>query len=503
MRLTNNPSIKKIINTILAEVESDQPLYLVGGSVRDLLLGRDFNDLDFVMSDDPTRIARAVAKRLKAGFFMLDDERRTTRIVLNNEVGGIFPLDFVKFTGHSLEEDLRSRDFTINAMAISLHDLSTVIDPLGGQADLEQGCLKLCHPRALLDDPVRVLRGIRLALQFGFDFEPGLESKFNEASAYLPNTSYERQRDEFFKILDGHNPTKGLEYCRKFQVFNAMIPSLIEQEVVPASAPHILPLLDHTMAVVSYLDQIFTAVEDFKTQEVEYPWWLVEMIDALAPFTPQLNRFFQEEITPGRTKRSLALLGALLHDLGKPMTMKQGEDERWHYYNHARVGADLAEEVAKGLKLSNAECHWVALVVRHHMDLLPLINGRTEPTPQVIYRFFQKVDEVGVAIVLHTLADTLGTYGERLSAEKWDQSVRVAQEFLSAWWDHKESIISPTPLLDGHDIQRIFGLKPGVQIGRLLDSLLEAQVRGEVRTQTEAENFISKRLKLLTQEDNT
>ena len=495
MRLTTNPQNKKIIDAILADVEPDQPLYLVGGCIRDLLLGREFNDLDFVMPDDPTPFAKAVAKRLKAGFFVLDDERRTTRIVLKNEMGEMFPLDFVKFTGDCLEEDLRSRDFTINAMAISIHDLATVIDPLDGQLDLEKGCLRLCHSRALLDDPVRVLRGIRMALQFGFDFEPGLEYKFKEAAAYLPNTSHERQRDEFFKILDGNNPAKGLEFCRKSHVFNAMIPSLVEQEAVPAPAPHILPLIDHTMAVVTYLDQILTVVEDFQTQEMDRPWWLVEVIDALAPFAPQLNEFFQEEITPGRTKRSLALLGALLHDLGKPMTMKLGEDGRLHYHNHAQVGADLAEDVTKGLKLSNAECHWVTQLVRHHMDLLPFTNGKKALTPQGIYRFFQKVDEVGVAIILHILADTLGTYGEALPAKKWDQSVHVAQEFLSAWWNHKESIISPTPLLDGHDIQRIFGLKPGVEIGRLLDFLLEAQVRGEVRTQGEAETFISKQIK--------
>jgi len=495
MRLTNNPRFKKIIDAILKEIGSDQSLYLVGGCVRDSILNLDFNDLDFVMPVDPTRFAKAVAKRLKAGFFVLDDERCTARIVYTCDSGEIFPLDFVRFTGNSLEDDLRSRDFTINAMAISIHNLSTIIDPLGGQMDLEQGCLRLCNPNALLDDPVRVLRGIRLACQFNLDFNQGLESKFREAAPFLPNTSNERQRDEFIKILGGHNPAEGLDYCRKFQVFDVMIPNLVEQEAVPASPPHALPLFDHTVAVVHHLDQLLIAIEDFANPKVHHPGWFVKMIDAIAPFAPQLNVFFKEEITPGRTKRSLALLGALLHDLGKPMTMKLGEDGRLHYYNHAQIGAELAQDVTKRLKLSNAECDWVTQMVRHHMDLLPFINGKTMTTPRVIYRFFQKVDEVGLAIILHTLADTLGTFGDFLSVEKWDQTVSVAQKFLSAWCNHKNSIVSPTPLLDGHDIQMIFGLKPGVKIGRLLDSLLEAQVSGEVNTRLEAETFLSKKIK--------
>ncbi len=495
MSLTSNPAIASILDAILAELGSGQPLYLVGGSVRGLLLGRPFNDLDFVMPDDPTSLAKAVARRLKAGFFVLDDVRRTTRIVHTDAMGKMFPLDFVKFTGNTLVEDLQSRDFTVNAMAISMHDLATIIDPLKGREDLKQGRLSLCNPESLIADPVRVLRGIRLAIQFGFDFGPGLERKFQEAAVSLPNTSYERQRDEFFKILEGNDPAQGIVYCRQFNVFETLIPGLVQQEGIPASDPHVYPLIEHTWRVVKYLDQLLKAIQSDKSSEVEQTWWLLAAKKAFAPYSDQMEKFFQEELTPGRNKSSLALFGALLHDLGKPMTMKVGEDGRLHYYNHAQVGADLALEVAKRLKLSKAECNWVTDLVRHHMDLLPLINGRTALTPRVIYRFYQKVDEVGVAILLHTLADTIGTYGETLSREKWEQAVTIAAQFLSAWWDHKESLVNPTPLLDGNDIQRLFGLNPGKKIGELLDALLEAQAGGEIKTQEEAEAFIMKQIK--------
>lgn len=495
MRLTNFPKLQKIIDTIQKELGTGQSLYLVGGCVRDSILNLEFNDLDFVMPDDPTRFARAVAKQLQSGFFVLDDERCTARIVYTSDSGETFPLDFVRFTGNSLEEDLLNRDFTINAMAISIHDLSTIIDPLGGQADLEQRCLRLCNPNALIADPVRVLRGIRLACQFNLDFSNGLDRKIKEAAQLLPNTSSERHRDEFFKILDGQNPAGGLEFFRKFQIFNVLIPSLVEQNGIPASPPHVLPLFDHTLAVVHYLDQILVAIRDIASCVGHQPLWFEKLVDMLAPFALQLNGFFHEEITPGRTKRSLLMLGSLLHDLGKPRTMRLGQDGRLHYFNHAQVGADLAYNVSKRLKLSNAECDWVTCLVRYHMELLPFINDETMATPRAIFRFFKKVEEVGLAIILHTMADTLGTFGEALSVEKWKKTINVMENFLSAWWLQKDLLISPTPLLNGHDIQTLFGLEQGAQIGHLLNQLLEAQVNGEVQTQMEAETFLSKIVK--------
>jgi putative nucleotidyltransferase with HDIG domain len=495
MTLRTDPQITRIFDAIHAELRHEQPLYLVGGSVRDDMLGGTINDLDFVMPEDPTRLAKEVARRLKAGFFVLDDERRTTRILFKDLEGKNFPLDFVKYTGNSLLEDLRSRDFTINAMALSIHDLSTLVDPLGGREDLNHGRLILCHPGALMADPVRVLRGIRMTLQFGLDFEPDMESQMQQAAAQLPATSYERQRDEFFKILAGPEPAQGMVYCRQFKVFETLFPNLVDQESIPASPPHVFPLFDHTNKVIEYLDQLLGAIQMASQSVVDRSWWLAKASDVLLPYAVHLASFFQEEVTPERRKCSLALLGALLHDLGKPMTMKMGEDGRLHYYNHAQVGADLALEATKRLKLSNAECNWVSTLVRHHMDLLPLINGQTPLTPKVIYRFYQKVDEVGITIVLHTLADTLATYDDTLTAQKWEQTLMIVKAFVSAWWDQKETLISPTPILDGYDLQRIFGLEPGQQIGTLLDSLIEAQAIGEVSTQAEAKSFILKTMK--------
>lgn len=494
MRMTFSSEITSLFDLIRFELEPDQDLYVVGGAVRDALLGRKLHDLDFVMSKNPTALAKKLAKRLEAGFFVLDDERHTARVIYHRDDGQVFPLDFVEFTGDSLLEDLENRDFTINAMAVSIHERDALIDPLGGKADLQVGRIRPCSEHALRDDPVRVLRGIRLAVQFNYDYAEGLAAMMQEAAVHLPKTSYERQRDEFFLILEGPVPSVGLGHCREFQVFNTLIPPLIEQEGVPASPPHVLPLFDHTINVVYHLRLLLQQLMQEPELIEGESWWPGQALIELRQFSSDVKAYFDQEITLGRSKYALTLLGALLHDVGKPMTIKEGEDGRLHYYNHAKVGADLTWDIAKRLRLSNAESDWLRTMVRYHMQLLSLVNSNEPPTRRSIYQFFNKTGEVGVPIALLSLADTVATYGHNLSRTKWDNAVRVTKMILAAWWDHQDTVVYPSLLLDGHDLQELFELRPGEQIGRLLDQLAEAQASGEVLTKDEAKEFIRERL---------
>jgi tRNA nucleotidyltransferase/poly(A) polymerase len=493
MRLTLSPEITALLELIRRECEQGQDLFLVGGAIRDGCLGRAINDLDFAMDGDPPLLAKRVAKRLKVPFFLLDDERHTARILYKNPKGKPSPLDFVQFSGGGLDDDLQNRDFTINAMAVPIRHLSRIIDPLGGQADLENGLLRPCSVHALLDDPVRVLRGIRLALQFDLRFASDLPSKMQAAAQKLSETSFERQRDEFFKILEGPNPGEGMRCCRQFNVFDTLIPPITDQEGVRASPPHSLPLFDHTIAAVGYFAELLNCIKSGEVPEGS-PWYLVQAVNELSPFSGKINAFFSEEVTPGRSKRGLALLGTLLHDVGKPYTMTAGEDDRLHYYGHAREGSDLAREAARRQQLSNTEAAWVQTLVRRHMDLLPLVNQKQPFSRQAIYRFFQQTRDAGVAIGLISLADTLATYGENLAQDTWQMALRITRGLFFAWWELQKAVVSPTLLLNGDDLQKEFGLEPGKQIGRLLDALKEAQAIGKVTNRSEAEAFIRSRV---------
>ncbi len=494
MRLTFNSNQIDLLDRIQSCLEDDAECYLVGGGVRDILLGRRLHDLDFALPMDPTPLAKKISNRLKADYFVLDDERHTARVVYHATGKDIIPLDFVQFTGASLTEDLINRDFTINAIAVPIRDLSNIFDPLDGCGDLKTKRLRVCKPDALMDDPVRVLRGVRLGLELGFTYTPELEVLMQQAAQHLSDTTYERQRDEFFKILEGPQPETGMAHLHQFQVFETLLPPLLEQEAIPASPPHVLPLLQHTFKVVEYYDHMLTSLTEESLKDDHADWWMSEVISELHSFYKEMSPYFSEEITPGRSVRGLALLGALLHDIGKPGTMELGTDGFQHYFSHDLVGADLAEKLAKRLKLSNAESEWVRTMVRYHMWLLPLVNQSSLPTRRTIYKYFADTDRVGVAIALLSLADTVATYGENLAKKQWLKTVSTAKAMLSAWWQDRDSVVSPNLFLDGHELQRLFNLKPGQQIGQLLAALREAQASGEVTTQEDAIRFIKHRL---------
>lgn len=494
MKLVFEPDHLALFAIIQDECKQNQVAYIVGGAVRDALLGRQLHDIDFVMGENPTKLGKRLSKRLNSGFFVLDDDRHTARVVYHDRNARFFPLDFVQYTGSSLAEDLRSRDFTINAMAIPIDNLTHVIDPLGGQTDLVRKTLRACSEHALVDDPVRVLRAVRLAVQYSLNYAPGLEVDLQTAAADLPKTSYERQRDEFFRILAGPDPAKGLQECRRFKIFDTLIPPLVDFETIPPSPPHQLPLFDHTLQTVAYLHSLIDQLRSSAHRSTDVDWWTDHVVSSLGRFSQEIDTYFTEEITPGRKKAALTYFGALLHDIGKPLTVKTGQDGRLHFDNHALVGADLTWEMAKRLRLSNAESGWLQNMVRNHMQLLELGNRASHLDRRAIYRFFKTTGDTGIAIAFHTLADTLATYGPSLTRPLWQKQVSAVESILSAWWTHKDAIVSPPALLDGHEIQRLFDLEPGRQIGDLLDQLVEEQASGTIHSKQEAEAFVRARL---------
>ena len=494
MRLTFNSEIKALLRVIRSELDQSQDLFIVGGAVRDALLGHGINDLDLTLSINPIILAKKVAKQLKVAYFVLDDERHTARVLYRDPEGAPFSLDFVQFSGKDLKSDLENRDFTINAMAVSIHDLDTLIDPLGGRIALQEGLLRPCSRYALMDDPLRVLRGVRMACQFGFDYAPALNPMMLAAADHLPDISFERKRDELFKILEGPFPASGLLDCYKFKIFNNMIPQLMDQAVISPPPPHVFSLFEHTLKVVEQFDRLLSILQTGEISDDAPHWWKDEVSSVFGCFSTRIKAYFEKEITPGRSLRGLALLGALLLDIGKPKKMTTGEDGRQHFYGYDQVGADMSWDLAKRMILSNAEADWLRKLVLNHVRMLPLMNSDGLPSRRSIYRFFTHTKSVGVATTLLSLADTLATYGETLNQAKWHHEVAVAKVLLSSWWDEQHTVVTPLPLLDGNDIQQLLGMDPGKKIGILLEALTEAQACGEVNTQEEAKVFVQRQM---------
>jgi len=495
MKPVFEPEYLALLAQIAELCKPDQRLYLVGGAVRDTILGKTLHDMDFALGENPTSFAKNLAKKLKAGFFVLDDERHTARVIYKNSQGKDFPLDFVQFNGLNLNEDLYNRDFTINAMAVPVDDLQELIDPLGGLADLEKGLLRLCSDHALLDDPVRVLRGVRLSIQFGFSFDAGLEQALQEAGSQLFKTAIERQRDELFRLLDGPDPAQGLEHYWHLGLFERLIPSLsllgITLEARDVSNLTIKTAI-RTVEKYHALVQVFTNIANEK-RIFEEPWESVSR--NLGKFSLNIETYLNEEIIPGRSKASLAYFGTLIQKLG---TQLQRDDKSLYRHDPFTDMDDFAYRCAKELLLSNAESQWTQTLVQQVNQIHLILNACKTPDRRAIFRFFRKTGDAGIAIALLSLAETLAIEGSGLNSEKWLCTLEIVGDLFSAWWENHAEFVAPQLLLNGYDLQREFGLTPGKRIGDLLYQLEEEQASGNIANVEQAREFIRGRIEDLS-----
>ena len=464
----------------------DTPVYLIGGSVRDAMLGRPVHDLDFVLPGEVFKIARRVANEIGAAFYPMDEERFTARLIFQEKNGRRQIIDFSNFRGPDLESDLRLRDFTVNAMALDVHQPQALLDPLGGASDLRAKLLRACSPTSFTDDPLRVLRGIRLAASFGFRIQLETRQLMRQAVDLLPRVSPERVRDELFKILEGPVPATSLRALEILGVFPYILPELPALKGVDQSAPHIYDVWAHTLGVVQKLDEVLQALHPDYNPEAAANFSLGLAVLQLGRFRHHIGEHFKESLNPDRTLRALVFLAALYHDSAKPNTARVDDGGRIRFFNHDQEGAVLVSRRAQALHLSNVEIERLSTIVRHHLRPILLAQGDEQPTRRAVYRFFRDTGKAGVDICLLSLADVLATYGPSLPTDHWARHLEVVRGLLEAWWEQREERVLPPVLLTGHDLIEHFSLESGPQIGELLEAVREAQAAGQVKDRQEA-----------------
>lgn len=470
------------------------PVYLVGGAVRDALLQREIKDLDFALSGDVLGTARRLANTIHAAYYPLDESRDTARLILSLADGGRQVLDFAALRGPDLESDLRLRDFTMNAMALPLHALDQLVDPLGGLEDLRRGVLRACSESAMQDDPLRVLRGIRLANANRWFIEAETRGSMRRALPNLAQVSSERVRDELFHILEGPRPATALETLEIMGGLPYVLPELAELKGVEQPAPHVRDVWGHTLDVVRSLEALLGTLDVEFDPENASSLYLGLVSVRLGRYRQQLHEHMDWPLNPNRSPGALLYLAALYHDSGKPSTRRQAPDGRVRFLEHEMLGEKLVIHRGQALHLSNDEIDRLRTVVRHHMRPLLLAQMDGLPSRRAIYRFYRDTGPAGVDICVHALADTLATYGPGLSQDTWMRQLDIARSLLEAWWEHPEESVAPPALLDGYALMQAFDLKPGPQIGRLLEALREAQATGQVTDRQQALEFTRQQL---------
>ncbi len=463
-------------------------IWPVGGVVRDMLLGRPLHDWDFAVERDAMGLARAVADALDGAYFPLDEERDTARVVVRNRRGRRIELDFAGLRGETLLADLRGRDFTINAMAVEPEGV--LIDPLGGLADLQAQLVRAIGPQAFDEDPLRMLRAVRLAAELEMRLEAKTAAWIIQRAESLTRASPERIRDEFVRILATPSPAEHVHMLDELRLLAQVVPEVDPLKEQPQSPPHRFDVWWHTLLVIDAVAGILDVVHGrppfprLYADAPESAWDDVKTL--LEPFASHLRRHLSVRLRGGRKRQTLLVLAALCHDLGKPVTCTEDERGHLHFYGHEREGTRIATRRLRHLRFSQPEVKRVATIVRAHLRPGHLARIRGPVTRRAIYRFFRDTGSAGVEVSLLSLADHLATWGPNLEPDRWARRLEVGQLLLGHYFERHEETIAPRPLVDGRELIESLGIEEGPLVGRLLEAIREAQAAGEVRTREEA-----------------
>jgi len=444
-------------------------LYLVGGILRDILLKREKPslDFDFCIKRGAINFAGKLAKEIKAGFVILDREHGACRLVKRKGEKCV-TFDFSDFRGKDLENDLLHRDFTINTLALGLNEVFSkkssgveLVDFHGAVKDLKAKVIRVANKDSLDEDPLRIMRAFSLSAIFGFRIEPKTLALIRKKAAKLSAVSSERVRDELFKVLDCGDSFAHIVQMDKLGVIKVIFPEFDPMRALKQGPYHHLDVWKHSLETLKQLEELLYSLRS----------------------NSSMQAYLDECISADRRRRQLLKLAAFLHDTGKPEALRRREGKTI-FHGHERIGSDIAEEIARRLKLSNDELQSLSRMVFWHLRPGYLADSEP-PTERAVFRYFRDTGKDGLNILLLSMADQRSTCGPLTSQESREQHERVVLKLIKRYFKRQEEKELPH-LINGNDLIKKFKLEPSPLIGKILAEVEELQAIGKIKNKTEA-----------------
>lgn len=454
---------------------TSQEIYLVGGSVRDLLIGLpDVKDIDIVMSTGSTTVAQKFANKIKASFFLLDEERKVTRVVKQTDAG-ILQFDFTDFIGADLNADLGRRDFTLNAMALDLREyikdrsIEKTIDLFQGKEDIQRKTIRVVKPEVLDEDPLRLLRAVRFAATLGFEIEDITRDDIRARAALITEPSPERIRDEFFQILAQRGAGIYIELMDSLGLLSKLLPEMDKLTGFSPGIYHSYDVRTHSIKAAGYVDDV---LDDLPKISPEHAYLVSNHLES------QLEFFVP--------RKAALRFACLLHDVAKPDTLSQDKDGHIHFYGHDNLGAEKAKETCRRFRLSRDTESLVTSIIKQHMRLFNL-SKPGGPSKNAMYRYCRELRDALPESLILAQADARATY-DIMPREKFMNTEKPMAVLLNYYYE-RFLRTEAKPLATGQDlIDR--GFQPGPQFREILDEVKERQAEGSLKNREDALRYL-------------
>ncbi len=435
--------------------------YLVGGCVRDLLLNKKPKDWDIATNAKPEEVQAFFPHTFYENDFGTvgvvnekteDETLKTIEVTTYRLEGGYSDSrrpDSVSFS-KNIDEDLKRRDFTINAIAYDPHK-GQVIDLYKGQDDLSEGVIRTvgdAHDR-FSEDALRMLRAIRIAAEIGFTIDQKTEKAIQENSSLLKKISKERIRDEFVRIITSGRATEGLLLAKKLGILSYITPELERGVGIEQNQAHKYDVFEHNLRTLGHA----------------------------------VNKGFSLDLR----------LASLFHDISKPETRRWSKEKNdWTFYGHDVVGGRLSRKILEDLKFPKKQIEKISKLVRWHM----FFSDPEKITLSAVRRIIVNVGKDDIWDLMNLrICDRIGTGRPKENPYRFRKYKAMVEEAM-----HDPVSVGMLEI-DGEEIKKILGIEPGPKIGYILHALLEEVLEDPSKNTRENLEKMAKKLNILTIED--
>jgi tRNA nucleotidyltransferase/poly(A) polymerase len=436
--------------------------YIVGGSVRDLLLDRTPTDYDIAVTGNPEQYAKKLIDKSDGHLVRLVKPGRMTIRVISGDI--IF--DITSLNGTFIEGNLNQRDFTINAIAYDLYS-EEIIDCLGGLRDLADKKVRMVSKEIFKKDPVRLIRAYRIGACLNFEIEAKTAKAIKSNTKLLKIIPGERIRVELFTMLGTSTSYLYLSQMAISGLLTAIFPDLDRLKGCFQSHYHHFDVFEHTMRAYGHLETI-----------------LNDPGKILPDTSTKIHQYID------KNKPALIKCAILLHDIGKPLMKTLDSSGNCHFYGHARKSADMAQKISQRLRFSNHERQFIDGIIRNHMKPLSLFTAYEKKTltQKSITRFYKKCGGYTPALLLAAIADTKAK--QNLINQRNKAFKSFLKKMIFEYFYNYQPLSDEPPLITGRDLIHVFGLTPSPLFRKILDLVDDAKLTKIIKNRSEALELI-------------